>query len=79
MLLSTSLPPERFSAQTINDDDDDDERERGRQNLDRVGGGGDRDDSHMTSVAHLCALRGTLNAITKKAISIVSGERGWVT
>ena len=46
MLLSTSLPPERFSAQTINDDDDgDDEKERGRQNLDGV----DRDDSLMIS------------------------------
>ena len=47
MLLSTSLPPERFSAQTINDGDD--EKERGRQNLDRVGGGVDRDDSLMIS------------------------------
>ena len=54
MLLSTSLPPERFSAQTINDDGGDDEKERGRQNLDRVGGGVDRDDSHMIAADHLC-------------------------
>ena len=27
MLLSTSLPPERFSAQTINDGDDDEKKE----------------------------------------------------